>query len=321
MTFSIVIRLLETFFRRWYFYLVPLVALVGLGLSNVATTPTEFKSEGVIKTSNASLLSELTDVGTGTPFSFETAATLTSRKISSLMGTDAFARRVAEGAGVSGALETGAITLGAIRVAIVTFPVGDDLLAVRATTSVPELSRRLVESTIASYRDEVIDVELTQAQTAEEVLEGRLDRRKAELDAARTALREYVRDHPEPPIGAERPFDEQVAMDELASTQERADVQYVETLNQYEAAQLVTEQTRAEVNQRIAVVDPPQTPLFAEPQRRATVLKMGLFTVLGALVSITLVAVATALDHTVRREVDIEAQVGLVVAATVPNAR
>jgi uncharacterized protein involved in exopolysaccharide biosynthesis len=320
-TFSIVIRLLETFFRRWYFYLVPLVALVGLGLSNVASTPTEFKSTGVIKTSNASLLSELTDVGTGTPFSFETASSLTSSKIASLMGTDAFARTVAAGAGVTEALETGAITLGAIRGAIVTFPVGDDLLAVSATTTVPELSRRLVESTIKSYRDEVIDVELTQAQTAEEVLEGRLDRRKAELDDARSALAEYVRDNPEPPLGADRPFDEQVAMDELASTVARADVQYVETLNQYEAAALVTEQTRAEVEGRIAVIDPPQTPLFAEPQRRAMVLKMGLFTILGSLLTITLVAVATALDHTVRREVDIEAQVGLAVAATVPNAR
>jgi uncharacterized protein involved in exopolysaccharide biosynthesis len=110
-------------------------------------------------------------------------------------------------------------------------------------------------------------------------------------------------------------------MDELASAQARADTQYTETLNQYEAAQLAAEQTRAEVEGRIAVVDPPQTPLFAEPQRRAMVLKMGLFTVLGSLLTITLVAVATALDHTVRREADIEAQVGLAVVATVPNAR
>jgi hypothetical protein len=162
---------------------------------------------------------------------------------------------------------------------------------------------------------------LTQAQTAETVLNSRLDRRQAELDKARADLAEFVREFPEPPIGAERPFDEQVAMDQLVAIAERADRQFSETLNQYEAAALVTEQTRAEVNQRIGVVDPPVAPLFAEPQRRATVLKMGLFTVLGSLLTITLVAVATALDHTVRREADIEAQVGLVVVATVPNAR
>jgi uncharacterized protein involved in exopolysaccharide biosynthesis len=94
-TFSIIVRLLETFFRRWYFYLVPFVAIIGLGFSNVSSTPTEYASAGSITTSNASLLSELTEVGTGTPFTFETAASLTSRKISSLMGTDAFARKVA----------------------------------------------------------------------------------------------------------------------------------------------------------------------------------------------------------------------------------
>ena len=321
MTFSIVIRLLETFFRRWYFYLVPFVAIFGLGLSSVASTPTEFKSEGVITTQNASLLSELTDVGTGTPFSFETAATLTSRKIASLMGTDAFARKVAEGAGVSTALESGAITLGAIRFAISTYPVGDDLLAVSATTIEPELSRRLVQSTIDTYIDEVIQVELTQAQTAETVLKSRLDRRQADLDEANGNLAQFVRDNPEPALGGDRPFDEQVTMDQLAAAVERADTQFTETLTQYEAAQLVTEQTRAEVDQRIRVVDPPQSPLFAEPQRRATILKMALFTVLGALVSIALIAVVTALDHTVRREVDIEAQAGLAVVATVPNPR
>jgi uncharacterized protein involved in exopolysaccharide biosynthesis len=320
-TFSIVIRLLETFFRRWYFYLVPFVAIVGLGLSSIASTPTEFKSEGVITTSNASLLSELTDVGTGTPFSFETAATLTSRKIASLMGTAAFARKVAEGAGLTSALESGAITLGAIRFAVSTYPVGDDLLAVSATTIEPELSRRLVESTINTYIDEVVDVELTQAQTAETVLKRRLDRRQADLDAANAALAEFVEENPEPALGGDRPFDEQVTMDQLAATVERADRQFTETLSQYEAAQLVTEQTRAEVDQRIRVVDPPERPLFAQPQRRAMVLKLALFTVLGALVSIALIASVTALDHTVRREADIEAQAGLAVVATVPNAR
>lgn len=321
MTFSIVIRMLETFFRRWYFYLVPFVALVGLGVSNVAATPTEFKSEGVITTSNASLLAELTEVGSSTPFSFETAATLTSNKISSLLGTDAFARKVAEGAGVSGALEAGAISLGAIRFAVFTYPVGDDLLAVRATTIDPELSRRLVQSTIDSYIDEVVQVELTQAQTAETVLRTRLDRRQVELDNARADLADYVRLHPQPASGVDRPFDEQVTMDQLAATAERADLQYAETLNQYEAAQLVTEQTRAEVDQRIRVVDAPQTPLVPEPQRSAAVMTMGLFIVLGSLVTLALIAVVTALDHTVRREVDIEARAGTVVVATVPNAR
>jgi hypothetical protein len=320
-TFSIVVRLLETFFRRWYFYLVPFVAIVGLGLSNVSSTPTEFASAGVITTSNASLLSELTEVGTRTPFTFETAASLTSRKISSLLGTDTFALKVAEGAGTGAALDSGLITLSQIRFAITTYPVGDELLTVRATTIDAELSRRLAQSTIDSYIDEVIDVELTQAQTAETVLKNRVDRRQAELDGARDDLTNYVLENPEPADDRERPFDEQVTIDQLASNVARADTQYAETLNQYEEAQLVTEQTRADIDQRIRVIDAPRTPIVPEPQLRTTVLKMALFTILGALVMIALVAAVTALDHTVRREEDIEAQVGLLVVATVPNAR
>ena len=321
MTFSIVVRLLETFFRRWYFYLVPFVAIVGLGLSNVSSTPTEFSSAGVITTSNASLLSELTEVGTRTPFTFETAASLTSRKISSLLGTDDFARRVAVGAGAGAALDSGAITLNSIRFSITTYPAGDELLTVKATTISAELSQRLAQSTIDTYIDEVIDVELTQAKTAETVLKNRLDRHERELETARTALADYVRENPEPALGGDRPFDEQVTIDQLSSTVERADMQFAETMNQYEEAQLVTEQTQADIDQRIRVVDPPQTPLVPEPKLRTTVLKMVLFMILGALMTITLVAVVTALDHTVRREADIEAQVGLDVVATVPNAR
>lgn len=321
MTFSIIVRLLETFFRRWYYYLVPFAAIVGLGLSNVSSTPTEFASAGVITTSNQSLLSELTEVGTRTPFTFETAASLTSRKIASLMGTDDFARRVAVGAGVDAALETGVITLDEIRFAITTYPAGDELLTVRATTIDPELSRRLAQSTIDTYINEVIDVELTQANTAETVLRARLDRHQSELDDARAALAVYVRDHPEPALAGERPFDEQVTIDQLSTTVDRANLQFAETINQYEAAQLVTEQTQADIDQRIRVVDAPLTPLVPEPKLRTTVLKMVLFTILGSLVSIALVAVVTALDHTVRREADIEAQAGLDVVATVPDAR
>ena len=277
MTFSIIVRLLETFFRRWYFYLVPFVAIVGLGLSNVSSTPTEFQSAGVITTSNASLLSELTEVGTRTPFTFETAASLTSRKISSLLGTDDFARRVAIGAGAGPALESGAITLNSIRYSITTYPAGDELLTVSATTISAELSQRLAQSTIDTYIDEVIDVELTQAKTAETVLKNRLDRHERELETARTALADYVRQNPEPALGGDRPFDEQVTIDQLSSTVERADMQFAETMNQYEEAQLVTEQTQADIDQRIRVVDPPQTPLVPEPKLRTTVLKMMLF--------------------------------------------
>ncbi len=319
MTFSIIVRMLETFFRRWYLYLVPLVAVLGLAISNVSSTPTEFASAGVITTSNASLLSELTEVGT-TPFTFETPASLTSRKISSLLGTDAFARKVAVGAGVSDALDSGAITLNAIRFAITTYPAGDELLTVRATTIDPDLSQRLAQSTIDSYIEEVIDVELTQAQTAETVLRRRLDRHQAELDTARAALADYVNENPGPAIG-ERPFDEQVTIDQLSSAVERADTQFGQTLNQYDEAQLVTEQTRADIDQRIRVIDPPTRPFAPEPTIRGTVLTVGLYIVLGTLLSIALVAVVTALDHTVRREADIEAQVGLDVVATVPNAR
>jgi uncharacterized protein involved in exopolysaccharide biosynthesis len=319
-TFSIIIRLLETFFRRWYYYLVPFVAIVGLGVSNASSTPTEFASDGVITTANASLLSDLTEVGTRTPFTFETAASLTSRKISSLMGTDAFARKVADGAGVGGAVDSGAITLNSIRLAIQTYPAGDELLTVRAKTIDPELSRRLAQSTIDSYIEEVIDVELTQATTAENVLRTRLERHQRELDEARAALAAFVRENPEPTQGV-RPFDEQVALDQLSDAVERADLQVTETNSQFDAAQLVTEQTQADIDQRIRVVDPPQTPLAPEPQTRATVLKIGLFLILGALVMVALVAVATAIDHTVRREADVEEQVGIAVIATVPNAR
>jgi uncharacterized protein involved in exopolysaccharide biosynthesis len=192
---------------------------------------------------------------------------------------------------------------------------------VRATTVDPELSRRLAQSVIDNYIEEVIDVELTQAQTAEMVLKNRLDRHQQELDEARAALTAYVVEHEAPALGGARPVDEQLMIDQLTDTVERADTQLAGTLNQYEEAQLVTEQTRADIAQRIRVIDAPQKPFVPEPTLRTSVMTMALFTVLGALVTLALVAVVTALDHTVRREADIEALVGLDVVATVPNAR
>ena len=66
-----VLRLLETFFRRWWLYMLPAVLLVAVGAQSVVTAKKEYVSKGVLYVESETLLSKLTgsDPATNNGFS------------------------------------------------------------------------------------------------------------------------------------------------------------------------------------------------------------------------------------------------------------
>jgi hypothetical protein len=318
---GVLLRLIETFLRRWWLYLLPLVLLSALGVVTVASSPAEYRSSALLRAETGSLLSDITEIGEQAPFTFETPAQVTSRQVSELLRTNDFLDRVATDAQVDPFL-TGLETRGDIRGAIGVSASGENLMTVSVTTGDPMTSQLLAQATIDNFVDYVIDANAIQSDTAENFLTDLADRYRGEVDASATAIDNFLTLNPEPTdpeIG--RPAAEEVAISRLQSSFSSADERYRRVLGQIEEVRLGREQTEAETRQRLSIVDAPIVPTFAESGTRAAILSLGLFIIVGALISLTAVALASLLDRSLRFPAEFSRRLGVDVLATVPKVK
>ena len=89
-----ILRLLESFFRRWWLCLVPVLLLAGLGARLVMGQSQAYRSIGSVNVANSTLVATLTDVRGNPSFGYDTAAGATSKQVNSLLQTDQFLRDV-----------------------------------------------------------------------------------------------------------------------------------------------------------------------------------------------------------------------------------
>ena len=107
MSRSFALRLLETFFRRWWLCLIPVVLLTGLGLASATSAKSEYFSHGVLYVESQTLLSKLTGTDSGANSAYLTPAQDADARLSSLIGTDEFIRSVIDRSGLSDAVNAG----------------------------------------------------------------------------------------------------------------------------------------------------------------------------------------------------------------------
>src|SRR5262245_47714927 len=119
-------RGLETFFRRWWLYLLPVVLFAAVGVMKGAHSSSGYQSTGVIDVSKDTLLSQRTDIR-GDTFGFDTPSTSTAKTINSLLSTDQFMESVASRAGVTGAIKSGQLTQFGLRQSLAVSTDGDTL--------------------------------------------------------------------------------------------------------------------------------------------------------------------------------------------------
>ena len=313
-------RLLETFFRRWWLYLIPIALLGALGAASVLGKGARYQASGVILVNRDSLLNQITAVRGENTFGFDSPATYTSRQFNTLLGTDSFVDSVITAAGLKSAVESGALTRQTVRTSLWAAAQGDELVVINAATSNPELSFRLADATMGSYVQWEIDNTISQSQSSEQFFESLLVPYQKKLDDARSALAKYVSAHPAAGAAADRPADEQVEIATLTEAVTRADDQLATARSSLAAASLASAQSTTDVTQRLRIVDSPEQPTAPVPHRKKDVLTLMLFLILGSIVSAAALVIATLLDRSVRYGEEIEAHLKVPVLATVPNS-
>jgi uncharacterized protein involved in exopolysaccharide biosynthesis len=316
-------RLLETFFRRPVVCLLPLVLLTGVGVFGVLDSRDVYTARGVMTVSDSTLLSNLSEVPTGAAGAtwWETPAQTTSRAINELMGTDGFADRVADDAGIGAMVDSGAISLDQVRGWVGTEASGSNLVRVWASTDDPELSARLATATLSTFVTWASEGDLSESTAAETFFAERTETYEGELAAAQDALNGFIAANTTSEDDT-IPAAKQTEFDDLQADVTRAEARYSNALQRTEEARLAMEQATSDVKQRLRVLDAPVAPTFAQttPTRRDAIMTVALYVIAGALFSVGLVVLGTLLDRSIRSADDVRNRLGVEVLAVVPAA-
>jgi capsular polysaccharide biosynthesis protein len=308
--------MLENFFRRWYLYLIPVVVLGALGLMSVSGSKSKFQSIGTFNVESTTVLSSLSG-GTDPGFGYDTPADATSKRINATLGTDQFIKDVLNRSGYTESLPVG-MSLGQVRSSISAFSNGANLVNVAATTTDPNLSQKLAASTIAAFVQSVVDSNASQSTAAIKFFDDLLTTYQGNIDSANKALNDYMTAHPVSSLGV-RSADEQAEITRLTAAVTAAQSQYDGATAKRQDAQLQAEQTKADVGERMRLVDPPQVPALPLSGMKAKVQGLATFIFLGVLLMVGAVVLGTLVDHSIQTANDVKEKLGVRVLGVVPD--
>jgi len=312
------LNLLETFFRRPFLYLLPLVVLVAFGAMTALTADKEYRAVGVLNASTGSLLTEITDADRG--FGYERPSVVTARNINQLMHTGVFLTAVIERAELSDELSRGFVSSDDVRGWISAEASGDTLVAVSATTPIPEWSQRLADATVDGFVEYVVSNDVADATVRIDTYSSLLADSQVRLDEATQALEQYLIEHPDPETG-DRPIAEELQIARLRSAVTRAEEAIRSSESNLTDAQLARDVSQTVVSRQLRVLDEPTLPNAPVAGLRAGLQTVAIFFILGTALTIALVLLAAVLDRSVRTPTDISSKFGLEVLGVVPSAR
>jgi hypothetical protein len=311
------LNVLETFFRKPLLYLLPLILLTGLGVMTAMNASKEYRSTGVLNASQGSLLNDITEQSRS--YGFERPSTVTARNINNLLGTSVFLGSVIELADLNDEVESGVLTSDEIRGSISASASGDTLVAVSATTAVPELSQALASGTLRGFVEYVKGQDIADAQVRFSTYEGLYEENVQRLQQAEDELEEYLLAHPAAADG-DRPITEELEVDRLRAAQRRAEDAIQATQTDLTDATLARDVASTVVDRQLRILDEPGLPGTPTTGARDKIMTVGIFVVLGAALSLAFVVLAAVVDRSVRLPSDISSKYGLEVLGIVPSA-
>ena len=321
MSADIVLRLLDTFFRRFWLYLVPVVLLGGMGVWIATSNVAQYTSVGTMQVEPDARVAQLTGNPTDPGFGWETPAAATSRTISSLVGTDTFVENVIAKGGLEQPIAAGVLTFGEVRQSIGVYPDGSRLVKFVGTNRTAEVAERVAWATMEAFVDVVMENEISDNVVARDFIRDKLADFEADVRAAEDRLEDWLNDNPEPLDERDRPTGEILQLERLQQDVLAQDQRLAEAESSIQQAELSVEQKAAEVRQRFAVIDPPRVPWAPLPTFQKTVLTVLMALVLGSVIALAGVVIATIMDRTLRFPEDVKKRLGVRVIAVVPQVK
>ena len=317
----VLLRLLESYFRHRWLYLLPIVLMLGLASAFIYLKEPVYLSEGILYVQKGSLLNTLTSVRNDS-FSWLTPAQETAAEIGDLMKTDAFVRAVVSKTDLESEMGGGPTQIGevlqSVREAVWVRPEGTNQLLIGAAHENRVLPAQLVNAVVDNYVQWQINEDLTESIVAQEFFQNLTDDYRADLNMARQELDEYLITHPGPERG-ERPEIEQIQIARLEGNVRLAETRFSKAVENDEVARLAMTQSESSAQQSYFLIDAPQVPLGPEVSLKDLVTDVAIFVIVGAILSGVGIAGGALLDRTLRVPLDVHHGLNLPVLASLPD--
>ncbi len=319
----IVLRLLESFFRRPLFSLAPFVLALLIGVGYILFSPPEYLSSGKIYVEKESLLASLTSSDSDVSW-WVTPAQATSNEIYELLATNTFVRSAIQQTKLEPLMAGGPDvvweTFTFFRDTISVNTLGDKLVEIRATTDDPELSYQMVVATMDTYLKWKMNNDFQESIAAQKFFEELIAPYQADVDAARQALIDFLSANPEP-VRGERPPGEQFQLDQLRAALARAEERLSAAQENEESARLALVKNESLIRQTYQIIDQPEIPLRAEFSITGFIKNMVIFVAIGVFLSASLIGGGALLDRSLRFPVDVQNGLGVPLLALVPFSK
>ena len=318
----ILLRLLESYFRRPFLNLLPIFLLLGLGAAFVTVQDPEYLSGGKINV-NDTILSELSALGTESSF-WTTPAESARDEIGELMTTDSFVRAIVLQTDLEAELsdpETDVNEfLADVREMVWAATIGDNTVGLVARHSNPLIAKQLADAAIESFLQWNINTELTDSLAAQEFYAEQTDSYRRELDDATAARSVYLEANPEP-VRGQRPEIEQVEIGRLSELVNQANTRFAEARGKEETARLAAAQAERQVLQKYQVLDSPQVPKKASTGTTDMLITVILFGIGGVVLVLIGIIGRAVLDRSFRYPIDVRQGLDLPVLGAIPVAQ
>jgi uncharacterized protein involved in exopolysaccharide biosynthesis len=325
------VRLIETFFRHKLLLLLPPILIPLLvGPPALLTAPISYESYAGIWVDRPTYLNYQTDWN-----SYITPAQNQSGRLTELVKTQSFLDDVAKRTSLAPLVGT---PRGEDRVqrtiadGLGVVASGKNLLVLRFRADTPQLAYEVLTGIVDAFNDNAANDEINQASLATSFYQSQLDDARTQLDAAQTALQQYVASNPrytdtvksttsggQPSLVLGQPLDPQ-----LAQLQHEVDFNQTEVARQrntLEQAKISASAALQGQELGFQVLDAPQMPTTALRQTRNRLI----IPLAGLLVGIVLSALALVLlmagDRAVRNESDLGDVRVLGIVPTLKNKR
>lgn len=303
-----VLRILESYFRHRWLYLVPFVFLTILGGIYIVIKSPEYQASGVIFVQNETLLSSLSGVAPD-GFAWVTASNASASELNELLQTDSFVRAVISQTDLEDEMDQGREvvkkTIELVRKSVTVRSIGSNQVLVLASHKDANVVFQLVNAVVENHIQWQTNASMNESVAAQEFFADLILKYRSDLENAQRELDDYLITHPEP-IRGERTEIEILAIARLQSEVDLATERYSSALNKEEDARLVLAQVESNIRQTYFLVDAPTVPEETETSKLDLVVILAVFMVAGGILSVVGVIGGALMDRTFRFPFDVE---------------
>jgi len=319
----VLLRLLESYFRHRWLYLLPIVLMSAAAAVYISSMAPTYAVNGTVYVQNGTLLSSLTAIRSD-GFAYVTPAQATSGELYQLLNSHAFLRAIIQQTDMESKMGQGEVlaaeTIDEAKEAISLQELGNNLVMITARHEMPRIAHQLAKSTIETYIQWKINLNLEESVAAQNFFTDLIKTYSAEVEPARQALDGYLKTRPRP-IQGDRPEEESAEIKRLQTALDTAEERLRRAEGQEESARLALTQAESTVRQTYFVVDAPTRPLTAERSKKEMLLIIALFVFSGVFISAIGIVGGALLDDSLRFSIDVVHGLNLPVLALVPDAK